>query len=212
MPCLLPLKPGLALFHEGSHAFFLIVRAEEQVEVLTLDTKAVLQWHLECPEDRVFSKLHGYWSHFSNMRRQLLCLTQITLHGHDPIYETKTLSFSCGESTARQDDFHRYCLTDRARQALGAACAGHYPNVNFGLTELGGLGCDYHVAQHSKLVAATESIAADRGDKRLFEAAYAVPFGELVAGQHFGRCRLGHLLNVRPGSECALVAGYHRAP
>ena len=64
-----------------------------------------------------------------------------------------------------------------------------------------------HVAHHGQFTSASERKTRHRCDDWLLHFADLVPRAELIQHQHINGGLIGHLLNVGPGCEGALVAG-----
>ena len=107
---------------------------------------------------------------------------------------------------------HGLGLADGARQALGAASAGHHADGDLGLAELGVVRGDDHVAHHRHLAAAAQGHASHRSDHRLAHTAHGLPVAaDVFAAVGVAEVVVLHRRDVRAGSEGFLAAGEHDA-
>src|SRR3546814_9270476 len=107
---------------------------------------------------------------------------------------------------------HRLGLADRAGEALRAAHARRYAELDLRLAEFRGVGGKDEVAHHRHLTTAAERIARDRRDHGFARLREAFPAGEMVGAVHLGKAHVGHFLDVRTRSERLVAAGEDRAP
>ena len=90
---------------------------------------------------------------------------------------------------------------DRPGQPLGAAGAGHHPDPDLRLAELGVVAGDDQVAGHRQLAAAAEGEAADRGDEREPDRPDPVPGRRSGPRRGGARGLVGELDDVGAGRE-----------
>ncbi|MCY1393695.1 hypothetical protein D9M71_85980 [compost metagenome] len=108
---------------------------------------------------------------------------------------------------AGEHHLHGQGLADRAQQALGAAGAGHDPEVDLRLAEAGVFAGDEDVGVHGQFAAAAQAEAIDGGDQRLAEAGDALPVGQARVIEDADQVALGHFLDIGAGGEGLAAAG-----
>ncbi len=95
---------------------------------------------------------------------------------------------------------------------MAPADAGHDAEIDFRLSELGGIGRDDEIAEHGEFAASAERPSRDRGDHRLAHGSDAVVgFGEEVRLEHVHVGLRRHLLDVGARREGAVGSGQHDA-
>src|SRR5260221_7408563 len=202
------LERRFALLDEGGHAFLLVLERELRMKDAALEENALGKRRFVGAVDRLLD----HHRHRQRVARDLLrhCerLLLELVHGHDARDEACALGFLRVHRSRREAHVHRFRLAHRARQALLAAGAGHDAEVDRGLAELCIVSSDDDIAHQRQLVATAEGVARDRGDHRLADTAQVLPVARDVV-RHVGVhvAEVLHRGDVRPGSECFLVAG-----
>ena len=88
---------------------------------------------------------------------------------HDAIDEADAQRVVRRDGIAGEQQLERAPAADEPRQALRSGVAGNQPEVDFGLSELRGVGREAHRAGHRQLAAAAEREPVDGGNHRLAE-------------------------------------------
>src|SRR5262245_1420712 len=205
---LLVLELGLALLDERAHALLLVLGREERVEEPALEEDPFRERHLVGAVHRLLRHHHRWRRVLADRGRGGERLVEERRRGHYPRHEPHPLGFLRIHHAAGEDHVHRLRLSDRARQPLRPARAGHDADLDLGLPELRRVGGDDDVARERDLAPAAERVAGDRRDHRLAHLLHALPVaGDVVGLVHVHVRPARHRPDVRARGKGLLAAG-----
>ena len=130
---------------------------------------------------------------------------------HDAIDQPHPLGVDGAHGFAGEHRLHRTDLSRGSGPALRAPGPRNDPDLHLGLTELGRLRGHHQVAHQRQFASTAERVTTDGGDHRLVDRPKSGPAREVVILEHLDRARLGHLRDVGPGREGAVIAGEDHA-
>src|SRR5262249_11457025 len=178
-----------------------VLRGAREVERPALELDAGPERCLERLVDRVLRQPDGDRALRRDRARHALRLVEPRLARDDARNEPGAQRLVRRQEPAGENHVRREGLADGAGQPLGAAGAGHDPEVDLGLAELRGLRRHDQVARHRELATAAEAVAGDRRDERSAQRPDRVPPVDAAVLVEPDRARRGELppLGAPPG-------------
>src|SRR6266852_3160226 len=131
----LALEHRLALLIEGTDALVAVSSADQSIIGLDLEEEAVFQIHLQAVMDRLLRLADRQRRIGADRRRRREHRRHQFGAGAQPVDDTPLKRLRCAERPSGQDDLLGAPLTDRARQKLGPAGAGHDAERHLGERE-----------------------------------------------------------------------------
>ena len=199
------------LFHEGRHAFLLILGGKQGMKDPPLNADAFRKRSLEGAIDRFLRRQHRRQRHRRNRFSKLHRLIHQGSSRNHTRHQPGTLGLGGIHHAPGQNHIHGLRLADRARQPLRAADARNDRKLDLRLAELGGVGRDHDIALHHQLAAAAERETRNRGYHWLAGIGGSVPGAGEIAHDHVDGGLVDHLLDVGAGRESFLRTGDHDA-
>jgi hypothetical protein len=177
----------------------------------TLKAHTFRQAHFKCAVDAFLDHHCNRQRLLGNQCRDFQRFFQQLISRNNPRHNPATLRFHRIDQSTAEAHFHGLGLAHRAGQALGAAHARQYAEVDFRLTEFGVVAGQDEVAHQRQFTSTAQGVTVDGGNDRLAAVSHAIAVAEQVVEVDLRVGQFGHFLDIGAGREGFFRAGQHDA-